>query len=86
MGDCMESVYIEDRKKVIIKGATKIVSSTANQAVVEIDKNNLILSGSNIEVTKLDLENKEVCFAGEFSSLKYSNKPEKVGLIKRLFK
>lgn len=85
-GVFMENICIEDRKKVTIKGATKVISSTTNQAVVEVGKNNIILSGTNIEVTKLDLDNKEVMFSGEFNAIRYTNKAEKVGLFKRIFK
>ena len=82
----METICLEDRKKLIVKGATKVVSSTTNQAVVEIGDCNIIISGTNIEVTKLDLENKEVIFAGNINSFKYIKKAEKTGFIKRLFK
>lgn len=82
----MENICIEDRKKISIKGATKVISSTTTQAVIEVENCNLVIGGTNIEVTKLDLENKEVIFSGEFSTLKYLKKTEKVGLIKRLFK
>lgn len=82
----MENICIEDRKKITITGATKIISSTSNQAIVEVSNSNLIISGTNIEVIKLDLENKEVIFSGDITSLKYSKKPEKIGLIKRIFK
>ena len=82
----MENICIEDRKKLSIIGATKVISSTTTQAVVEVDNCNVVIGGTNIEVTKLDLDNKEVVFSGAFSSLKYMKKAEKVGLIKRLFK
>ncbi len=82
----MENILIEDRKKILIKGATKVISSTNNQAVVEIENSNLIIYGNNIGVTKLDLENKEVIFSGEISGIKYNKQTEKTGIIKRIFK
>lgn len=82
----MESITIEDRKKLSIVGATKMISSTQTQAVVEVAGTNVVISGSNIEVTKLDLENKQVHFSGNFSGLRYVQKAEKVGLVKRIFK
>ncbi len=82
----MENILIEDRKTIKIDGALKVISSTTTQAVVELNGCNLIISGNNIEVTKLDLENKEVSFCGDILGLKYSKKAEKVGLIKRIFK
>ena len=82
----MELISIEDRKKIVIKGATKVISSTTNQAVIEIGDTNLIISGTDLEVIKLDLENKLVEFTGNIIALKYSKKAEKTGLIKRWFK
>ncbi len=82
----MESVLIEDRKKITLHGATKVISSTSTQAVVEINETCAVITGNNIEVIRLNLENKEVVFSGNFISLKYTQKQEKTGLIKRLFK
>ncbi len=82
----MESILIEDRKKLTLIGALKVVSATNTQAVVEVANNNVVISGSNIEVTKLNLDNKEVCFSGNIVGVKYMQKAEKGNFIKRLFK
>lgn len=82
----MEAISIEDRKKLTIHGATKVISSTNTQAVVEVSDSNVVISGSDIEVTKLDLDNKEVMFSGKISAIKYAQKNEKTNIIKRLFK
>lgn len=85
-GEYMENICIEDRKKITIDGATKVLSSTSNQAVVEVGDCSIVIAGTNIEVTKLDLDNKEVVFSGNINSIKYTTKQEKTNLIKRLFK
>lgn len=82
----MENINIEDRKKICLIGANKVVSSTSNQAIVEINGSNLTITGSDIEVIKLNLENKEIVFSGNISGLKFSKKTEKTGLLKRIFK
>ena len=82
----MESILIEDRKKLTLIGALKVVSATNTQAVVEVANNNVVITGSNIEVTKLNLDNKEVCFSGNIAGVKYMQKAEKGNFIKRLFK
>lgn len=82
----MESLCIEDRKKLILTGATKVISSTITQAVVEVGDTNIVISGTNIEVTKLNLDNKTVTFSGNINSVKYSAKTEKTSLLKRMFK
>ncbi len=79
-------VTIENQKQITIKGATKVLSSTQNQSVVEVEGSTLVVSGSNLEVKKLDLDNKEVVFSGNISSLKFNNKAEKQPFLKRIFK
>ncbi len=82
----MQSILLEDKSKLTINGATKVLSSTNTQAVIEMQDQNLIVLGQNIEITKLNLENNEVVFKGEINSIKYSQKNEKKNIIKRLFK
>ena len=82
----MQSLYLEDRKILKLSGATKVISSTNTQAVVEMSENHIVVTGNNLEITKLDLENKEVSFSGEVNSIKFTQKVEKKSLFKRLFK
>lgn len=82
----MENLCIEERKKLSITGATKVISSTSTQAVVEVGEMSVVISGTNIEVVKLDLDNKQVNFSGTFSGIKYVTKTEKTPILKRLFK
>lgn len=82
----MESITLENQNKLSIKDAKKVKTSTPSFAVVELENNTVSVSGSDIEVTKLDLENKEVVFSGNFSQLKFSSAREKQGLFKRIFK
>lgn len=81
-----EKIIIDNRNYIFIKGATKVLSVTATQAVVEVDNSCLVISGNNLEVTKLDLEGRSVELSGEIQNLKYTRKQEKIGLFKRLFK
>lgn len=82
----MQSICLEDRKILSLTGVTKIVSSTTTQAVVEIGEDSLVISGNNLEITKLNLENKAVSFSGMVNSLKFGQKAEKKGFFKRIFK
>lgn len=69
-----------------IKGAKKVVSSTQNQAVVEVEDRTLIISGNEIEVKRLNLEDEEVCLAGKFNNIKLNSSEKKQPLLKRIFK
>lgn len=79
-------ISIENRNQITIKGATKVSSSTQNQAVVEANDCTIIITGSELEVKKLDLDNKEVSFSGKISNLKFTSRGEKQSLMKRIFK
>ncbi len=81
-----DKVIIDSRKLITIFGATKVISSTLTQAVVEINDATMIISGSNMEVVKLNLDDKEVKFSGEIKEVKYSHKQEKTSFLKRIFK
>lgn len=81
-----EKVTIINRNEIEAQGATRVIASTAKEAVVEIEGGVMTITGANLEVTKLDLDNKEVKFSGIISNVKFSERREKVGLIKRIFK
>lgn len=81
-----EKIIIENRNQISICGATKVLTSTATQAIVEVGDCNIVISGNNLEVKKLNLESKEVEFSGEISGIKYTKKAEKISFIKRVFK
>lgn len=77
------SLHIENNA-LQIKGATKVVSSEPTQAVVEIGESTIVISGNEIEVKSLNLDEGEVCLSGKFSNIKFAGK--KQPLFKRLFK
>ena len=81
-----EKIVLDNRKLLTIIGATKVVSSTNTQAVVEVGDTNVLICGNELEVVKLDLEDKEVEFSGNITSFKYINKKENTPLLKRIFK
>lgn len=70
-----------------IKGATKVASSTQTQAVIEAGERGLVISGSEIEVKMLNLEEGEVLLSGKFSNIKLGGVAgKKQPLLKRIFK
>ena len=69
-----------------IRGATKIISSTPTQAVVEMGEKAIVITGTGIEAKSLNLDQGEVVFEGNFSAIKLEASVKKVPLMKRLFK
>ena len=82
-----ETVLLEDTSNLAIKGANKVVSSTQNQAVDETASHTIVISGTDLEVKKLDLDNHEVCFSGKITNIKFSApNGAKQPFLKRIFK
>lgn len=82
-----ELITIENSSNISINGATKVVSSTSTQAIVETKENTIIISGNNLEVRKLDLENCDVSFLGKITNIKFSPAGgTKTPFLKRIFK
>lgn len=81
-----ESIFIEEQKYITITGVTKVVSSSPNGAIVQTNDNNINITGSDMEVKKLDLDEGEVSFSGLFTNIKFCTQKEKVSLWKRIFK
>ena len=77
---------VENENVLTIKGATKVASSTQTQGVVETGDSTIVITGSALEVKKLDLDNKEVVFSGKISGIKFNSKAEKQPFLKRIFK
>ena len=79
-------LHIEDNN-LQIKGAKKVVSSTQSQAVVETDENTIIITGNEIEVKRLNLDEGEVLLSGKFGGIKFSSSSgKKQPILKRIFK
>lgn len=82
-----ELITIENSSSITINGATKVVSSTQNQAIVETKENTIIITGTGLEVRKLDLDNCEVSFLGKITNIKFTALGgSKTPFLKRIFK
>lgn len=81
-----EIINIDNQKCMSIRGVEKIVSSTPTQSVVQTSLSKIVIIGNNLEVKKLDIENKDAIIEGEILSIKFNKKGEKKNLLRRIFK
>lgn len=81
-----ELITIENQNKILVKGAKKVVSSLPTQVALETNLAIVIITGSDLEVKKLDIENAEVVINGKISNIKFNNPSDKQPLFKRIFK
>ncbi len=81
-----EIINIDNQKSMSIRGVEKIVSSTPTQSVVQTSLSKIVITGNNLEVKKLDIENKDAIIEGEIYNIKFNKKNEKKSLLRRIFK
>jgi hypothetical protein len=83
----MENFVHLEGENLVIKGATRVVSSTITSATVETGESCVIISGTEIEVKKLNLEDGEVCLSGKISNIKFGKaEAKRPSFMKRIFK
>lgn len=76
--------HCDGRKFLSLCGVSKIESSNENQVICIVENYPLLITGKNLHVKKLDVEQGIVEIDGTIDMLKYQ--PEKKNILKRLFK
>jgi len=79
------SITLINQKKLTLTGVNEIFSSNEKNILLKCNSKKLIISGENINITKLDVNTGELEATGLFESLKYTS-GLKTNLFKRFFK
>ena len=77
-------ITLTNRKVLNILGVNKVSSVSPSQVVLEIEGDILVISGVDMEVQALDVQNKVLNICGTINGLKFQG--AKVPLMKRIFK
>ena len=77
-------IALDNRKHLSMTGIDKVISIKPELLQVKSVLGDIIITGQNIEVIKLDLDQHSITLNGKFDSIKYieSKKP----LLKKIFK
>lgn len=78
------SITLTDKSSLNILGVTKVSSVSPSEISLELNGEGLIVTGANMEVLTLDVENKMLNVSGTINSIKFVS--PKVPLLKRIFK
>ena len=78
------SITLTDKSMLSILGVTKVSSVSPSEISLEIEGDGLVVTGANMEVLTLDVENKMLSVNGTINSIKFVS--PKVPLLKRIFK
>ncbi len=76
---------LTNRNNLTLTGVEKVISIKPDMVQLNSNNGNVVITGQNIEVTKLDLEQKNLELAGKFDSIKYLDN-NKTPFIKKIFK
>ena len=79
------SITLNNRKTLTITGVNKVISVKPGLLQLKSNSGDISISGQNIEVTKLDVEQHTIELTGRFDAIKYSENT-KTPLLKKIFK
>ncbi len=80
------SLHLDNRNKLSVTGISKILSANPSQITVRTNDAKLLVSGSGLSVTKLDVENGTLEIEGTINCLKYSDNVSIKGFWRKIFK
>ncbi len=77
---------LKDRKFLSMDGVKEVISFNEEKITLETNQGNLSIKGEKLNIKKLNLDDSNMEVEGFISSLDYTAKAGKKGLISRLFK
>lgn len=80
------NVFISNRKKITLTNVTKALSANQNGVVLQLVGYKAQISGNNLHISKLDMEQGVAEVEGEINGLKYVGANEAGGFFKKLIK
>lgn len=79
-------VIIDNRKRTTITNVTKALSANDTSVVLQMQQSKIYITGKDLHLNKLDIEQGLAEIDGEIFSLKYSGATDNQGFLKRIFK
>ncbi len=78
------TLNLVNRTKLTLTGVERVIATSETRVFLTVSASALKISGSNIQVEKLDVENGVLKLEGMIDEIKYNQKKEP--FLKRLFK
>ena len=80
------SISIENRLRTVITAVTEVISATEKMVNLKLEDGSLQISGEDLHINKLSLEEKILILDGRVDDIKYLNKTSSKSFLKRIFK
>ena len=80
------NITLANREVLKITGVEGVTMLNSTDACIVVCGENLIIKGEDLKADKLSVETGELVIVGKISGLKFEQKHEKQGVLKRIFK
>lgn len=78
-------ISLENRKRLKMTGITEVIAYNDDIIALKSKQGDLNISGKNLNINKLNLEEINLLITGHIREIKYENKNNKNCLLKKLF-
>ncbi len=85
----IQTLTLENRERLGITGVEKVESFNNESVILATNKGRLTIKGSNISISKLNVEEGRLTVNGNINSLLYTEnnaEKDKSGLVKKIFR
>lgn len=79
-------IKLVNRNDLTVTGVSKVISFSPTQIILNALDCEMQICGEQLQTTLLNEENGELKVGGLVNLIKFNNKKEKIGIIKRIFK
>lgn len=80
------TVTIDNRERISITGVIDVDSFNENEVVLSTDQGELIIAGSGLHITRLNLDDGQLILGGLVESVEYDPVVEQKKLFSRVFR
>ena len=81
------SIHVDNRMRISITGVMDVVNFNEQDVLLLTEAGPLNIAGNNLHLSRLNLEDGQICVEGELISMEYeADEPEKRGLFGRVLR
>jgi len=82
----MQNIVLNNRKELALSGVKKVRTAEPHQVVAQLDETLIVISGQNLSVQALSIQNETLELTGQVDSIRYSKSHSKKFSLRNMFK
>lgn len=79
-------LVLKNRTNLTLSGVEKVYETNENKIQLKVSNSNFLITGENLNISRLDVESGNVSVEGKINELKYLSNESKGNIFKKLFK